>query len=108
MIQITQLKTVSYTHLDVYKRQKFLKSATAEGNSVSTVVEQLALSHPEISFKYIQNGQNKLYTSGNGNLKEIVYQIYGRDLTRELIAVEAETPLMKISGFIGNLSLIHI
>ena len=59
-------------------RAKFLKSATAEGNSVSTVVEQLALSHPEISFKYIQNGQNKLYTSGNGNLKEIVYQIYGR------------------------------
>lgn len=86
-------------------RAKFLKSATAEGNSVSTVVEQLALSHPEISFKYIQNGQNKLYTSGNGNLKEIVYQIYGRDLTRELIAVEAETPLMKISGFIGNPSV---
>ena len=50
-------------------RAKFLKSATAEGNSVSTVVEQLALSHPEISCKYIPNGQNKLYTSGNGNLK---------------------------------------
>ena len=86
-------------------RAKFLKSPAAEGNHVSTVVERLALSHPEISFKYIQNGQNRLYTSGNGNLKEIVYQIYGRDLTRELIAVETETPLLKISGFIANPSV---
>src|SRR5699024_2402374 len=86
-------------------RAKFLKSATAEGNSVSSVVEQLALSHPDISFKYIQNGQNKLYTSGNGNLKEIIYQIYGRELTRELVPVEAETELLSIRGFIGNPSV---
>ena len=86
-------------------RAKFLKSAAAEGNSVSSVVEQLALSHPDISFKYIQNGQNKLYTSGNGNLKEIIYQIYGRELTRELVPVEAETELLSIRGFIGNPSV---
>jgi DNA mismatch repair protein MutL len=86
-------------------RAKFLKSAAAEGNSVASVVEQLALSHPDISFKYIQNGQNRLYTSGNGQLKEIVYQIYGRELTRELIPVEAGTELMKIRGFIGNPSV---
>ena len=86
-------------------RAKFLKSASAEGNSVGTVVEQLALSHPDISFKFIQNGQNKLYTSGNGNLKEIVYQIYGRELTKELVPVEAETELLSIRGFIGSPSV---
>ena len=82
-------------------RMKFLKSIKTEGKYVSTIVEQLALSHPKISFKYIQNGQNKLYTSGQDNLKEIVYQIYGRSLIRELIVVDTETPLMKISGLIG-------
>nr|WP_027870770.1 DNA mismatch repair endonuclease MutL [[Eubacterium] cellulosolvens] len=83
-------------------RAKFLKSPVTEGNHVSSFVEELALSHPEISFKYIQNGQNKLYTSGNGNLKEIVYQIFGRDLTRELVAVDQQTELMHVHGFIGN------
>ena len=83
-------------------RAKFLKSPVTEGNHVSSFVEELALSHPEISFKFIQNGQNKLYTSGNGNLKEIVYQIFGRDLTRELVEVDARTELMHVHGFIGN------
>ena len=83
-------------------RAKFLKSPMSEGNHVSSFVEELALSHPEISFKFIQNGQNRLYTSGNGNLKEIVYQIFGRDLTRELIPIHARTDLMEIDGFIGN------
>ncbi len=86
-------------------RAKFLKSKTTEAHAVATIIEQLALSHPNISFKYIQNGQNHLYTSGNGNLKEIVYQIYGRDLTRELIHVEAKTDLLEIQGFIGNPSV---
>ena len=83
-------------------RAKFLKSPMSEGNHVSSFVEELALSHPEISFKFIQNGQNRLYTSGNGNLKEIVYQIFGRDLTRELIPIHARTDLMEVEGFIGN------
>lgn len=83
-------------------RAKFLKSPMSEGNHVSSFVEELALSHPEISFKFIQNGQNRLYTSGNGNLKEIVYQIFGRDLTRELIPIHAQTDLMQIDGFISN------
>ena len=86
-------------------RAKFLKSTGTEANAVATVIEQLSLSHPEISFKYIQNGQNRLYTGGNGNLKEIIYQIYGRELTRELVKVETETELMKIRGFIGNPSV---
>ena len=83
-------------------RGKFLKSPMSEGNHVSSFVEELALSHPEISFKFIQNGQTRLYTSGNGNLKEIVYQIFGRDLTRELIPLHAGTDLMEIDGFISN------
>ena len=83
-------------------RAKFLKSPMSEGNHVSSFVEELALSHPEISFKFIQNGQNRLYTSGNGNLKEFVYQIFGRDLTRELIPIHAQTDLMQIDGFISN------
>ncbi|MEE1115226.1 MAG: DNA mismatch repair endonuclease MutL [Eubacterium sp.] len=87
---------------NVPARAKFLKSASAEGNRVSSFVEELALSHPEISFKYIMNGQNRLYTSGNGNLKDIVYQIYGRDITKELLEIKAESPLMKVTGFIGK------
>lgn len=86
-------------------RAKFLKSPTAEGNAVSSLVEQLALSHPELSFKFIQNGQNRLYTSGNGNTKEVVYQIYGRDITRELLPIEAETVYFRVSGFIGKPTL---
>lgn len=86
-------------------RAKFLKSAAAEGNAVASLVEQLALSHPELSFKYIQNGQNRLYTSGNGNTKEVVYQIYGRDITRQLVPIQEETELFRISGFIGKPSL---
>lgn len=61
-------------------RQKFLKTPVTEANAVTSVVEQLALSHPGISFKYMVNSQVKLHTSGNRNLKELVYNIYGRDI----------------------------
>ncbi|MEE8885586.1 MAG: DNA mismatch repair endonuclease MutL [Eubacteriales bacterium] len=87
---------------NVPARAKFMKSAQAEGSHCASCVEELALSHPEISFKFIMNGQNRLYTSGNGNLKEIVYQIYGRDLTKELIPVSAKSDIMEVHGFIGN------
>ena len=86
-------------------RAKFLKSPTAEGNAVSSLIEQLALSHPEISFKFIQNGQNRLYTSGNGNIKEVVYQIFGRDITRELLPIQSENEWFQVKGFIGKPSL---
>lgn len=86
-------------------RAKFLKSPTAEGNAVASLVEQLALSHPELSFKFIQNGQNRLYTSGNGNVKEVIYQIYGRDITREVIPIQADTEYFRLSGYIGKPSL---
>ena len=83
-------------------RSKFLKSDTTEGNYVSTLMEQLALSHPEISFKYIQNKQVKLHTSGNYNIKDVIYNIYGRDITKALLEVSYENNFMKIEGFVGK------
>ena len=83
-------------------RSKFLKSDTTEGNYVSTLMEQLALSHPEISFKYIQNKQVKLHTSGNYNVKDVIYNIYGRDITKALLEVSYENDFMKIEGFVGK------
>lgn len=83
-------------------RSKFLKSDTTEGNYVSTLMEQLALSHPEISFKYIQNKQVKLHTSGNYNVKDVIYNIYGRDITKVLLEVSYENDFMKIEGFVGK------
>lgn len=85
-------------------RAKFLKSAATEAGYISSFMEQLALSHPHISFKYMQNGQTKLHTSGNDNLKEVIYQIYGREITRELVAIDYtdETGDFQIQGFIGK------
>lgn len=65
-------------------------------------MEQLALSHPEISFKYIQNKQVKLHTSGNYNVKDVIYNIYGRDITKALLDVSYENDFMKIEGFVGK------
>ncbi|MCI5512421.1 MAG: DNA mismatch repair endonuclease MutL [Oliverpabstia sp.] len=85
-------------------RAKFLKTAATEAGYISSFLEQLALSHPHISFKYMQNGQTKLHTSGNDNLKEVIYQIYGRDITKELIEVHDsdESDTLRIDGFIGK------
>lgn len=83
-------------------RSKFLKSDTTEGNYISVLMEQLALSHPEISFKYIQNKQVKLHTSGNYNVKDVIYNIYGRDITKALLDVSYSNEFMKIEGFVGK------
>lgn len=83
-------------------RSKFLKSDTTEGNYISILMEQLALSHPEISFKYIQNKQVKLHTSGNYSVKDVIYSIYGRDITKALLEVSYENDFMKITGFAGK------
>lgn len=83
-------------------RNKFLKTATTEAGYVSTLMEQLALSHPEISFKYIQNGQVKLHTSGNYNPKDVIYSIYGRDIARELLEVQYENDFMTLTGYVGK------
>jgi DNA mismatch repair protein MutL len=83
-------------------RRKFLKTAVTEGSYVNALIEHLALSHPDISFRFISNNQNRLHTSGNTNLKDIIYSIYGRDITNNLIEVNASTQDIKISGFIGK------
>ncbi|HJB33095.1 MAG TPA: DNA mismatch repair endonuclease MutL, partial [Candidatus Blautia merdipullorum] len=83
-------------------RAKFLKTAMTEAGYVSAYMEQLALSHQDISFKYMVNGQMRLHSSGNSNLKDVIYGIYGRDITRELLEVRFERPGILIEGFIGK------
>ena len=86
-------------------RKKFLKTAMTEAGYVSSYMEQLALSHHNISFKYMVNGQLRLHTSGNANLKDVIYGIYGRDITRELLPVQYEASGLSVSGFIGKPSI---
>lgn len=83
-------------------RAKFLKTAATEGGYVSALVEHLALSHPDISFKYIINNQTKLHTSGNHKIRELVYSIYGREIAKELIPIHAESDLVTVDGFLGR------
>ena len=83
-------------------RGKFLKTAMTEAGYVSSYMEQLALSHQDISFKYMVNGQTRLHTSGNSNLKDVIYGIYGRDITRELLPIQFQCTGIAISGFIGK------
>lgn len=83
-------------------RQKFLKTAQTEGSHVAALVEKLAMSHPDISIRFIQNNQNKLYTSGNHNLKDIIYTIFGREIAANLLRVEWQEEILQIRGFAGK------
>lgn len=83
-------------------RAKFLKTPATEGNYITGYMEQLALSHPQISFKYILNGQLRFQTAGNGKIKEIIYQIYGRDITGELVEIGYRKEGLDIHGYIGK------
>ncbi len=83
-------------------RSKFLKSDMTEANYIHTLMEQLALSHPEISFKYIQNKQVKLHSSGNYNVKDVIYSVYGKDIAKALLEADYENDFMKITGFVGK------
>lgn len=83
-------------------RRKFLKTPATEAGYISDLVSRLALSHPDISFKFINNDQNRLHTSGNTNLKDIIYHIYGRDMTSQLLEVHAKTELFQMTGYIGK------
>lgn len=83
-------------------RKKFLKSASSEAGYVSDLLERMALSHPNISFKFISNRDTKLHTSGNCNLKDIIYSIYGRDIAANLVTAEADYGNIRIRGFIGK------
>lgn len=83
-------------------RSKFLKSDMTEAGYINTLMEQLALSHPEISFKYIQNRQVKLSSSGNYSVKDVIYSVYGREIAKALLEVSYENDFMKIEGFVGK------
>ena len=83
-------------------RLKFLKSSPTEAGYINTLIERLALSHPEISFRFINQNQTKLHTSGNGNLKDVIYHIYGRDITANLLEVDADEVSCQVKGFIGK------
>lgn len=83
-------------------RQKFLKTAQTEGAHVAALVEKIAMSHPDISIRFIQNNQNKLHTSGNHNLKDIIYTVFGREIAANLLPVECEEEILQIRGFAGK------
>ena len=83
-------------------RAKFLKTPATEAGYVSTYMEQLALSHDHISFKYLVNGQTKLHSSGNSSLRDVIYHIYGREITKELLPVTWEKNGMSLDGFAGK------
>lgn len=83
-------------------RRKFLKSAQTEGNYIADLMERLALSHPNVSFKFINNGQTKMHTSGNSNEKDMIYHIYGRDITAAVLPINVSNELFTVKGFIGK------
>ena len=83
-------------------RRKFLKSEMAEANAISDVVQHLALGRPDISFKYIVNNKVKLQTTGKADVKEIIYRIYGKEISDEVIPIEYEEGDNKVAGFIGT------
>lgn len=83
-------------------RKKFLKTPMTEGSYINDLVLRIALSHPEIAFKLIINGQTKIDTSGNGKLRDVLYQLFGRDITSNIIEVDYEQTDIKIKGYIGK------
>ena len=83
-------------------RKKFMKTDPTEISYIYDLICRMCMSHPEISFKFIANGTDKLFTSGNGKLRDIIYHIYGRDITSNLLEINAENDYMKISGYIAR------
>ncbi|MGN1377457.1 MAG: DNA mismatch repair endonuclease MutL, partial [Dorea sp.] len=83
-------------------RRKFLKTPMTEASHVGDLMTRMALSHPDISFQFINNGQSKLHTSGNGNLKDVIYHIYGRDIAANLLSADYEASGIKVTGYLGK------
>lgn len=86
-------------------RMKFLKKDVTEANAVAGVVERIAVSHPEISFRFIRDGKQILITSGNGDLKSTIYSVFGREFANSLIPVDYEINNMRVSGFVTKPSM---
>ncbi len=83
-------------------RRKFLKTPQTEAGYISDMMDRIALSHPEISFQFMNNGQIRLHTAGNSRLMDVIYQIYGREIAANLLEVSGEFGPFSVSGFIGK------
>jgi len=83
-------------------RKKFLKTAATEGGYINELCEHLALSKPNVSFRFVNNGQVKFHTSGDGDLKELVYRIYGKDMAKEVIPVSQSSKGISVNGLLGK------
>ena len=83
-------------------RRKFLRTPQTEANYVSDLMEQLAMSRPDVSFRYKVNGREKLFTTGNGNISELIYRVFGREIEAGTVPVEAEREWVRLSGYIGK------
>ena len=83
-------------------RKKFLKQPQTEGSYVADLMEHLAMSNPDVSFKFVMNGQTKFYTTGNGDLSEIIYRIYGKDISKELVPFHYSEEGISIDGLLGK------
>lgn len=83
-------------------RRKFLKTPMTEASHIGELLTRLALSHPEISIQFLNNRQSKLHTSGNGQLKDVIYHIYGREIANNLLPLEVERNGICLKGYLGK------
>ena len=83
-------------------RKKFLKTAMTEGNYIADFMQHIALSAPQIAFQYIANGQTKFFTSGNGDSREVIYRIYGKETANQLLPISAQMDGISVEGFLGK------
>ena len=83
-------------------RMKFLKKDVTEGNQVAGIVDRMAISHPDISFRFIRDGKQVLITSGNGDLKSTVYSVLGKEMSDSLMSVDYSFNDMRITGFVSK------
>ncbi len=88
-------------------RRKFLKQPATEGGYITDLMEHLALSRPDISFKFLLNHQLKFHTSGNGDLREVIYRIYGREVSASLVPVQASKDGICVEGYLGKPVLVR-
>ena len=88
-------------------RKKFLKTPATEGSYVSDLMEHMALSRPDVAFQFMVNGNVRFHTSGNGDLKEIIYRIYGRGIAGQLLPFHAQMEGVSIDGFLGSPSVVR-
>ena len=83
-------------------RRKFLKRDATEGSAIATIIEKIALSHPEVSFRFISDGNVKLDTPGNGKLEDVIYIIMGKQMQNAMIYIDSTINDIRVEGYIGR------